>query len=548
MRRFKSVFRSTIIGFILLMLAIFPFSTAMAGSLGPNNPEVGSNVTGIGTEAWVDPGEVTTPGSPYARVTLLQGHQESNYLQGSDYGFALPLEATITGIEVSINRMSDSHNPNVVDNVVSLVKAGAIVGDNKAIPIIPWPITLTAATYGGPTDLWGVTWTPADVNSPNFGVVLAVYRDNHGNKARDAVVDSMQITVYFTIASTTTGVDCGNGIPEVTYGDSIACKATVNGSGFLTPTGTVGWTSGGSGSFDFTSCNLVEVSNGVAACEVVYTPSEVGGHLITANYSGDVNYDPGNGSESVTVDKKTASVTPDAGSKTYGGTDPSLTGTLEGFLAGDNVTAVYSRVAGETVLGGPYTITAVLSPNEVLGNYEITYNTADFTINPKAASVTPNVASKIYGNTDPVLTGTLEGFLVTDSVTATYSRTTGENVSGSPYLISAALSPANVLSNYNIIYNTANFTITQRPITVTADAKTKIVGQPDPPLTYQITSGSLVSGDAFTGALSRVSGENVGPHAIIQGTLALNANYILTYYGANLTITRQTIYLTIIIR
>ena len=42
------------------------------------------------------------------------------------------------------------------------------------------------------------------------------------------------------------------------------------------------------------------------------------------------------------------------------------------------------------------TISAVLAPAGVLGNYAITYNTANFTINTKAASVTPDAASKTY--------------------------------------------------------------------------------------------------------------------------------------------------------
>src|SRR5437879_13165860 len=86
--------------------------------------------------------------------------------------------------------------------------------------------------------------------------------------------------------------------------------------------------------------------------------------------------------------------------------DPSLltTGTLTRCLAGDNVTATYSRNAGDAP--GQYTISATLSPATVLGNYTITYNTANFTITAKAASVTPNAASKPYGSADPTLTGT----------------------------------------------------------------------------------------------------------------------------------------------
>ena len=118
-----------------------------------------------------------------------------------------------------------------------------------------------------------------------------------------------------------------------------------------------------------------------------------------------------------------AVVTPDAASKIYGDPDPVFTGTLTGFLPADGVTATYTRTAGETVGGSPYTISATLSPVEVLGNYTITYNTAIFNITPKTASVTPDAASKVYGSADPALTGTLAGFLPADNVTAVYSRT-----------------------------------------------------------------------------------------------------------------------------
>src|SRR5258707_15734860 len=109
------------------------------------------------------------------------------------------------------------------------------------------------------------------------------------------------------------------------------------------------------------------------------------------------------------------------------------------------------------VLVRPYSISAVLSPAGVLTNYTITYNTAAFTINPKLASVNPDAASKEYGSADPAFTGTLTGFLAADGVSASYSRTAGETVLGSPYTISAVLSPAGVLVNYTITYKTAVF-------------------------------------------------------------------------------------------
>ena len=66
----------------------------------------------------------------------------------------------------------------------------------------------------------------------------------------------------------------------------------------------------------------------------------------------------------------------------------------------------------------------------------------------------------------------------------------------------------------------------------------------DPALTYQITVGTLVAGDAFAGSLTRAAGENMGVYAIEQGTLALSNNYDLTYVGADLTIVQRAIEVT----
>jgi hypothetical protein len=65
-----------------------------------------------------------------------------------------------------------------------------------------------------------------------------------------------------------------------------------------------------------------------------------------------------------------------------------------------------------------------------------------FTIARRPASVTPNAASKVYGDADPGLTGALVGFVASDAVTATYSRTAGETVAGGPYAIVAAAQSA----------------------------------------------------------------------------------------------------------
>jgi hypothetical protein len=77
--------------------------------------------------------------------------------------------------------------------------------------------------------------------------------------------------------------------------------------------------------------------------------------------------------------------------------------------------------------------------------------------------------------------------------------------------------------------------IAARPITVTADAKSKVYGNVDPGLTYQVTQGSLVAGDSLGGVLRRVAGENVGSYTIDASALA-NGNYVVTARNGALSI------------
>jgi hypothetical protein len=71
----------------------------------------------------------------------------------------------------------------------------------------------------------------------------------------------------------------------------------------------------------------------------------------------------------------------------------------------------------------------------------------------------------------------------------------------------------------------------------TPSGQGKIYGEADPALTYTVTAGSIVAGDGFSGLLVRLAGEDLGSYPIMQGTLAFNANYLLTYISASFVIT-----------
>ena len=150
--------------------------------------------------------------------------------------------------------------------------------------------------------------------------------------------------------------------------------------------------------------------------------------------------------------------------------------------------------------------------------------------------MTADAQGKVYGGLEPsplTYQATSGALLGSDSFTGALARVSGENVG--TYAITQGTLTAG--SNYSITYVGNNFTITAKPITVTADPQTKIYGMADPALTYQITSGALESGDNFSGALTREPGENAGVCAILQGTLTAGTNYDLTYVSADLTIT-----------
>ena len=67
------------------------------------NAGTGADVTGTGTGDWINPGYITADDTNYASVTLT-GSTNFHYLEGTNYGFAIPANATINGILVTIGR------------------------------------------------------------------------------------------------------------------------------------------------------------------------------------------------------------------------------------------------------------------------------------------------------------------------------------------------------------------------------------------------------------------------------------------------------------
>ncbi len=246
------------------------------------------------------------------------------------------------------------------------------------------------------------------------------------------------------------------------------------------------------------------------------------------------------------ITQRAVTVTADAGqTKTYGNADPaSFTYTSTSLGSGTALLGALDRAAGENV--GTYAIGRGTLTDAANTNYLLSYTGDNFGITQRAVTVTASAGqTKTYGNADPAsFTYTSTGLGAGTALVGALDRAAGENVSA--YAINQGTLTNAANTNYVLTYAGNNFGITQRAVTVTADAgQTKTYGNADP-ASFTYTSTSLGAGTALLGALDRAAGENVSAYAIGQGTLtnAANTNYVLTYVGNNFDITPATLAVT----
>lgn len=119
----------------------------------------------------------------------------TDYLKITNFQFTIPTGSVITGIAINVER-SDA-NGKSKDSEVKVIKAGSIGATNKALSPA-WGGTDAVQTYGANGDIWGNTWTVADINATNFGFAFSAKRVGGGGQATLAKIDEVIITVYYT--------------------------------------------------------------------------------------------------------------------------------------------------------------------------------------------------------------------------------------------------------------------------------------------------------------------------------------------------------------
>jgi hypothetical protein len=218
------------------------------GVAGSNVPGTTANAGNLG-ENWSYTDNAKTDNGTYASASV-SPNSYSDYLRVTNFGFNIPLNATIKGIIVSVEKYSTggSSSERIRDNIIRLRNQdGTLTGDNKAVSSI-WPTTNTTVNYGGSADLWGSSWTPNQINDSDFGVVLSVY-NTRNDRSRTAYVDYISITVHYSIdavlywyTSSAGGTPVGQGDTFNPFTDLTSTERTAAGAPYtsLTDTNTPG--------------------------------------------------------------------------------------------------------------------------------------------------------------------------------------------------------------------------------------------------------------------------------------------------------------------
>jgi hypothetical protein len=450
-------------------------------------------------------------------------------------------------------------------------------GNNLTFAIVSGPSHGSLSPLGAPS-----CSTSAGTSTCTSNVSYAPTGNYNGSdsftfKVNDGALDSSNATVSITVAPVNDVPTADTKAATVTRNSS-ANPITLSGSDQETPSGSLTFTVTGGGPTHGTLAGT--------GANRTYTP--------TAGYTGDDSFtytvtdrgDPDNCSPvgtscaaaqtsapatfTIHVTAVATTTTASAATATYGdgtvnlaahvaSSSPVGTGSVTFTVRRADSSIVGSATTDATVVNGDASVSYSLPAGTPAGSYTIRadYNgvalgdsagTASLTVDPATLSVNAQDQSKVYGDGDPAAVPELSGFVNGEnsssaSVTGTAACTTGSHAEDFGSYADVYSCGRGTLAAPNYVFVAGakgKLTITKRAVEVTADPQSKTYGDDDPALTYDVTSGSLAQGDAFSGELAREAGENVGDYDITQGTLALSDNYTLTFKSAKLSIgTRQ---------
>ena len=428
---------------------------------------------------------------------------------------ATPAGFTSTSANPSVSpTVTTTYHLTVTDSVGCTATKDVVVTVNP-LPTVAISATSTNLCTGNSTLLTasGATtygWSPSTGLSATTGAsvtatptVTTSYTATGTNA--NGCVNTASVTITVNALPTTSGITGTNSVQQLTS----ATYSVVNTAG-----STYGWTVPSGGSFTGGTGNSINVTFGSTSGNVTVVETNAAGCTGTPQ------------TLAVTVITCTA---------------PSIVGGID--ASATNVCVGSPIIFTLTNATGTATLTYQWQTNNmaVLGATNASYTNISVTLAAAAnyacvvangcGSITSAVVTLTVNAAPTITTSSLPngiyGSAYSQSITAsggstpyTYGasslppglgiNTSSGLISGTPTLACTSNVLVTVTSSSGCVANTNySLTVNARGITVTADGKTKVYGASDPALTYSHTP-SLVSGDSFSGALSRTTGESVG--------------------------------------
>jgi hypothetical protein len=293
------------------------------------------------------------------------------------------------------------------------------------------------------------------------------------------------------------------------------------------------------------------------------------GSLASNNYA----FTVGSGAD-FTIEQATMEIDASPASKTYGDSDPAVTGVPDpnDFINGDTPDASDITGTANCTIGshsenaGTYTGAITCDGTGLSSNnYAFTAgNSADFTINQATMHIDASPTSKTYGDSDSTPTGVARNADFVNGDTANSNDITGTaNCTISPHsedagtYTSAITCDGTGLSSNNYTFvpgDSADLTINQATMQIDASSASKPYGDSDPVATGVPRAGDFVNGD--TAGSNDITGSpncTIGSHAEDAGTytgaitcggtgLSSNNYTFVTGDAADLTINQATVH------
>ena len=219
----------------------------------------GNEAQRSGTNAWSNETNITADdGSVASSASAGAINQKTWTLYGHNLGLSLPDGAVIKGIEARVEARAAASTLDFDDVVLRKADGTFTTTDRSDAATLTG--TLTAYTYGSATDLWGETWTKADVEDADFGAGFAFLSNN---ATAVAEVDYIALNVHYDVEITpSTGLArMLGGAPTLEL--SVSPVVGISRALGSTPTVDLAWTP---------ETGLARVQGNTPAVELAWTP------------------------------------------------------------------------------------------------------------------------------------------------------------------------------------------------------------------------------------------------------------------------------------